>query len=68
MATKQLYRHPAKGKIAGVCAGLAEYFGIDVTVLRVMTLAVIIFTGLVPGLIVYFGAAIVMPTKESSRG
>lgn len=33
-----LYRDPSKGKIAGVCAGLAEYFGIELWLVRILTL------------------------------
>lgn len=32
--SKRLYRDPDKKKIAGVCSGLAIYFGIDVTIVR----------------------------------
>lgn len=31
----QLYRISEEGKIAGICAGLADYFGIDVTIVRI---------------------------------
>jgi phage shock protein C len=32
----KLYRSPRRGMIFGVCAGIAEYFGFDVTVTRVI--------------------------------
>ena len=32
----KLYRNPRRGMIFGVCAGLAEYFGFDVAVTRVI--------------------------------
>ncbi|HEY9183386.1 MAG TPA: envelope stress response membrane protein PspC [Gammaproteobacteria bacterium] len=32
----KLYRNPRRGMIFGVCAGIAEYFGFDVTVTRVV--------------------------------
>ena len=32
----RLYRIPRSGKVFGVCAGLADYFGFDVTVTRVI--------------------------------
>lgn len=35
-ATKKLYRSRTNRMIAGVCAGLAEFFGIDVTVVRLV--------------------------------
>jgi phage shock protein C len=33
---KDLYRDPEKGKIAGVCAGLAEYFGLELWLVRIL--------------------------------
>ena len=54
-----LYRS-RNGVFAGVCRGLAEYFDFSVFWLRLMTLLVIVFSGIWPGLIVYFIAALVM--------
>lgn len=47
MATndKKLYRTP-DGMIAGVCGGLAEFFGLDVSLVRIATLILILFGGL----------------------
>src|SRR2546430_10523884 len=47
-------------KIAGVCAGFARYFGVDVTLVRVIWL-VLVFWPLPVGLIAYIIAWIVMP-------
>jgi phage shock protein C len=33
-----LHRDPTKGKIAGVCAGIAEYFGMEIWLVRILTL------------------------------
>ena len=33
---KDLYRDPERGKIAGVCAGLADYFGIELWLVRIL--------------------------------
>ena len=33
---RKLYRDPSNGKVAGVCAGLGTYFGVDVTVFRIL--------------------------------
>ncbi|WP_018676777.1 PspC domain-containing protein [Riemerella columbina] len=43
---KQLFRDPERKKIAGVCAGLASYFGMDMTLMRVIW--VILFLVLIP--------------------
>jgi len=48
-------------KIAGVCAGFAEYFDIDVTVVRVVWLIVALFGG--GGILAYIIAWIIMPEE-----
>ena len=35
--------------IAGVCGGIAEYFGFDATIVRLVTAALALFTAIVPG-------------------
>lgn len=59
----RLSRPMAQKKIAGVCAGLARYFDVDVTLMRVLWVALLIFTG---GVIIipYFVAAILMPKDD----
>jgi phage shock protein PspC (stress-responsive transcriptional regulator) len=42
---RHLYRDPQNAMIAGVCSGLAAYFGIDVTVMRLIFAAVLFFGG-----------------------
>ncbi len=60
-----LSRPMDQNKIAGVCAGFARYFGVDVTLMRILWLAAAIVTG---GLIiiVYIGAWILMPKDYPS--
>ena len=40
-APHKLYRDPQNARVAGVCAGLAQYFDVDVTVIRVLMLVAI---------------------------
>jgi phage shock protein PspC (stress-responsive transcriptional regulator) len=40
---RKLFRNPDDKKIAGVCSGLAVYFGLDVTIIRIVFLAALIF-------------------------
>lgn len=68
MKNKPLYRLPTQGKVAGVGAGLAEYLEVDVTAMRIALLAVIIFTGVFPGILFYFLAAWLMPVKGEGDG
>ncbi|WP_418990632.1 PspC domain-containing protein [Alistipes sp.] len=42
---KRLYR-TRDGILAGVCGGLAEFFGLDVSLVRIATLVLILFGGL----------------------
>jgi phage shock protein PspC (stress-responsive transcriptional regulator) len=58
---KRLVRPRADRKIAGVCAGFAEYFDVDVTVVRLVWLIVALMTGV--GLLAYPIAWIVMPEE-----
>lgn len=57
----------ADKKWFGVCGGLAEYFGVDVTILRILCAILIICTGLVPGLITYLIIALVMSKNNSAE-
>lgn len=50
--------------VAGVVGGLAEYFGLDPTLARVIYLLVSIFSAAFPGIIVYIILWILMPMEE----
>ncbi len=50
--------------ICGVCAGLAEYFGMDVTLARVIYVALSVLSAAFPGLILYIILALIMPDAE----
>lgn len=63
VAARQRLMRPRVGrKIAGVCAGCAEYFDIDVTVVRLVWLITAIMTGV--GFLAYVVAWIVMPEEH----
>jgi phage shock protein C len=62
LARKRLIRPRADRKIAGVCAGFAEYFDLDVTLVRVVWL-ISVFLGVGLSLIAYLVAWIVMPDE-----
>lgn len=50
-------------KIGGVCAGFAEYFGMDVTLARIIYIALMVITGVFPLVIIYLVAWALMPKK-----
>ncbi len=59
---KKLYRSRTDKKISGVCAGIANYFGIDVTLLRIV-LAVLALTSMFSLVIIYIVCAIIIPEE-----
>ena len=60
MATKKLTRSTNK-VLAGVCGGIAEYFEIDPTLVRICYAALSIFTAAFPGVLLYIVMLILMP-------
>jgi phage shock protein C len=60
-ARKRLMRPRLGRKIAGVCAGFAEYFDIDVTLVRIVWLIIAVMTGV--GFLAYPVAWIIMPEE-----
>lgn len=48
-------------KIFGVCGGLSEYYDISATAIRLSWIVAMVLTGVVPGIVAYLVAAIVMP-------
>ena len=49
-------------KLCGVCGGIAEYFNIDPTVVRLLWMFLVLCAG--TGILAYFVAAIIMPYKS----
>jgi len=65
MEKKKLYRtEGGDAKIFGVCGGLAEYFGLDATIVRVGVAALALFT-VSAVLWAYLIAALIMPKKST---
>ncbi|EAC6873591.1 PspC domain-containing protein [Listeria monocytogenes] len=62
---KKLYKSSSQKMLAGVCGGIAEYFGIEVTIVRLVWVAATLFLG--SGILLYILAAIIIPkaTPES---
>jgi phage shock protein C len=64
---KKLYVSTVNRKIAGVCGGIAEYFEIDPTVVRLGWVILTLTTGIVPGIVAYVAAIIMMPKAHTAR-
>ncbi len=62
---KKLRRSRDK-KLCGVCGGIAEYFELDPTVIRVLFAVLTVFSAAFPGLLLYFILAFVMPKPEEA--
>ena len=61
---KTLYRSKTDRKVAGLVGGLSEYMDIDVNFMRVVTLFLIMASGIVPGLVAYLVCAAFVPVEE----
>ena len=65
MSKHKLYRSRTDRRVAGVLGGIAEYFGLDSTLVRVGFIIFSLLPG--PGLIFYFLAWIVMPEEPADQ-
>jgi len=63
---KKLKRSQNK-MISGVCAGIAEYFDFDPTLVRIAYVLLSIFSAGFPGLLLYIILAIVMPVQDELK-
>jgi phage shock protein PspC (stress-responsive transcriptional regulator) len=63
---KKLYLSNTDKKLSGVLGGLAEYFGIDSTLIRVFFIFILIITGFIPGILFYIIVALIIPKKTIS--
>ena len=64
---KKLYRSSKQRMIAGVCGGLAEYFDMDVNIMRLLFVAISLLSVLFPMVIFYIIAWIIIPEKETPK-
>ncbi|MFZ2555830.1 MAG: PspC domain-containing protein [Minisyncoccia bacterium] len=67
MEHKKLYRSEKSKILAGICGGLGEYFDIDPTILRLVWLLIVIFTGIFPGVIAYILAIFIIPLPPGAH-
>ena len=58
---KRLYKSSTDKKVCGVCGGIANYFDVDPTVIRLIWVIFTLAGG--SGLIAYIIAAIIMPAE-----
>jgi len=58
---KRLYRSASQKMLGGVCGGLAEYFDVDVSIIRLLLIGVALVTAVLPMTFFYIIAWIVVP-------
>jgi len=61
--TRKLYRSRDEWQLAGVCAGVADYVEVDPTVVRLASVGILFVTGLIPGLLTYAAAWLIVPRE-----
>jgi phage shock protein C len=66
--SRPLRRSRTNRQIAGVVGGLAEYFGVDATLLRVIYVVGSIVSAAFPGLLVYVLLWLLIPEAEDPTG
>jgi len=64
--TKRVYRSNENKVLAGVFGGLGDYFDIDPTLLRLAYVLLAVASAIVPSVIAYVIAVLVMPIKPTT--
>lgn len=64
---KKLYRSKTNVIFSGLIGGLGEYFNIDPSLLRLIWILVVVFTGIIPGLVAYILASIIIPKEPTTK-
>lgn len=64
--SKKTLKRSDNAMIAGVCAGIAEYFDMDITLVRIIAAICLFATGLLPFAIVYLVLMILMPKGDKT--
>lgn len=62
---KKLFKSQTNKKLCGVCGGIAEYFEIDPTLVRLALVAFALLGG--SGILAYIVCAIVIPTENNQQ-
>jgi phage shock protein C len=63
---KRLYRSRTDRMLAGVAGGMAQYFEADPSLVRVLMVAVILFSAILPGLLLYLACVLIIPEEPGA--
>jgi phage shock protein C len=64
MNNKKLYRSMVDKKLCGVCGGIAEYFNLDPTIIRLLWVVMTLFTAAFPGVLAYIICTLIVPQQD----
>ena len=68
MSTKrELLRDPQRGKIAGVCAGLSDYFNMELWLVRIIFVSAVLLTGGPLFVVAYIAAWFILDKTNSTN-
>lgn len=63
---RTLYKNPDSAKVCGVCSGIAEYFGFEVWLVRIVTVSLILWLNAAT-VIAYFALSFILDPKPGSK-
>ncbi|WP_036953770.1 envelope stress response membrane protein PspC [Pseudoalteromonas sp. A2] len=63
---RELFRDPQRGKIAGVCAGLSDYFNMELWLVRIIFVSAVLLTGGPLFVVAYIAAWFILDKKQPS--
>jgi phage shock protein C len=63
--TQRFYRDPRHGKLMGVCAGVADYLGVDVTLIRILAIIALLWFNVL-ALVAYLVLGFMLPTRPDT--
>ncbi len=63
---KRLYRMRRGRKLVGVLGGIADFFGLDPSLVRIAYAVITIFTAFVPGIFLYLAMAFIIPLEPKT--
>jgi phage shock protein PspC (stress-responsive transcriptional regulator) len=64
---KKIYRLREGKKIAGICAGIADMYNFDVTIVRIAVVFLTVLTQVFPGVVAYLVGWYLMPERDHAQ-
>ena len=64
---KKLYRSLDERTVSGLLGGIADYFNVDPTLVRVVFIFLLLVTGIIPGIIAYIIAVLITPNAPHAH-